>query len=110
MDVHRPAFERGSSDKRISSRFDQEAFQILLEVTRKSKVRGQAVSLAFPAKNKCLIGIAESRGRLDQRIEHALQVKRRAADHLEHVGVAVCCCSDSRSSFSSRVFSMAMTA
>jgi hypothetical protein len=72
MDVDRPAFERGSSDERISSRFDQEALQILLEVAGKSKVCCQPISLAFTAKNKCFIGIAESRGRLDQRIEHAL--------------------------------------
>ena len=32
------------------------------------------------------IGIAQPRGRLDQRIEHRLQIEGRAADDLEHVG------------------------
>ena len=46
----------------------------------------------------------------DQRIEHGLQIERRAADDLEHVGGGGLLLSDSRSSLSSRVFSMAMTA
>ena len=32
------------------------------------------------------VGLAQSRRRLDQRIEHRLQVEGRAADDLEHVG------------------------
>ena len=33
-----------------------------------------------------LIGIAEPRRQLDQRVEHDLQIEGRAADDLEHVG------------------------
>ena len=32
------------------------------------------------------IRLAQPSGRLDQRIEHHLQIEGRAADHLEHVG------------------------
>src|SRR5215831_6230338 len=32
------------------------------------------------------IRLAQPRGRLDQRVEHRLQIERRAADDLEHVG------------------------
>ena len=32
------------------------------------------------------IGLAQLGGQLDQGIEHGLQIERRAADHLEHVG------------------------
>ena len=46
----------------------------------------------------------------DQRVKHRLQVESRSADDLSTSAVAVCCWSDSRSSLSSRVFSMAMTA
>ena len=33
-----------------------------------------------------LVRVAEPRRRLDQRIQHGLQIESRAADHLEHVG------------------------
>ena len=62
------------------------------------------------------IRFAQSGRRLDQRIEHRLQIERRAADDLEHVGGGGLLLQDSkdlvrsRSSLSSRVFSMAMTA
>ena len=57
------------------------------------------------------------RGMLEHRVEHRLEFARRAADDLSISLVAVCCSSDSlrssvrwRSSLSSRVFSMAITA
>ena len=47
----------------------------------------------------------------DQRVEHRLQIEGRAADDLEHVGGGgLLLQQTSRSSLSSRVFSMAMTA
>ena len=33
-----------------------------------------------------MIGIAQPRRRLDQRVEHGLQIEGRATDDLEHVG------------------------
>ena len=33
-----------------------------------------------------MLRLAQPRRRFDQRIEHGLQIERRAADHLEHVG------------------------
>ena len=55
---------------------------------------------------------SHSRGRrLDKRFEHGLQVERRAADDLEHVGGGGLLLQRlARSSLSRRVFSMAMTA
>ena len=47
----------------------------------------------------------------DQRVEHRLQIEGRAADDLEHVGGGGLLLQRSaRSSLSSRVFSIAMTA
>ena len=37
----------------------------------------------FGEKNDCVIGPAESRGALDQRVQHGLDVRRRLADHAE---------------------------
>jgi hypothetical protein len=42
--------------------------------------------LAVPQQNHALRRIAERARRLDQRIEHGLQVEGRAADDLEHIG------------------------
>ena len=55
--------------------------------------------------------LAQPRGRFDQRVEHRLQIKRRAADDFQHIGGrGLLLESISRNSLSSRVFSMAMTA
>ena len=48
--------------------------------------------------------------RLDERVEHRLQIKGRAADDLEDIGGRGLLLQDSRSSLSSRVFSIAITA
>ena len=71
-----------------------------------------------------LVGLGQPSRKLDQRIKYRLQVERRAADDLEHIcgsgllfqrfGEVGCALVRSvvrwRSSLSSRVFSMAMTA
>jgi hypothetical protein len=41
---------------------------------------------ALAQENDRIVGIAQPRRRLDQRVEHQLQVEGRAADDLEHVG------------------------
>src|SRR5215510_13565254 len=46
-----------------------------------------ALKLAIPQPPEtCLFGATKSRGRFEQSLEHRLQVERRAADNLEHVG------------------------
>jgi hypothetical protein len=42
--------------------------------------------LAIPQKQPCMVGIAQPRCRLDQRVEHRLQIEGRAADDPQHVG------------------------
>jgi hypothetical protein len=46
----------------------------------------------------------EARHRLHQRVENRREIDGRTADDLSKWAVAVCCCRDSRSSLSSRVF------
>ena len=74
---------------------------------------------ALPSQQEQIaeVGFADA-GRVRQHgVEHRLQLARRTGDDLQHLLVAVCCSSDSlrssvrwRSSLSSRVFSIAMTA
>ena len=56
------------------------------------------------------LGLADARGVGENGFEDGSEIARQLANDTEHFEVAVCCCSDSRSSLSSRVFSMAMTA
>ena len=56
------------------------------------------------------LGLAEPRRTLSYGLEHRLQIEGERLMTLSTSAVAVCCCSDSRSSLSRRVFSMAMTA
>ena len=71
----------------------------------------------FARKHNSIVGVAQATRRLGQRIEHRLQIERRAADNLQHVGgrglllqrlvrsrVFAC------TSLNSRTFSMAITA
>ena len=44
------------------------------------------------------------------RIQHRLDIRRRAGDHAQISLVAVCCSNDSLSSWNNRTFSMAITA
>ena len=44
------------------------------------------INVAFTSVDRNLVGIAKSSCRLDERIEHRLQIECRAADDLEHVG------------------------
>ena len=50
-------------------------------------MRDLAVNVAVPARvDRRHVRFAQPRRRLDQRVEHRLQIERRAADDLEHVG------------------------
>src|SRR6516162_8491809 len=47
---------------------------------------GKPQQIAVGPRNRTHIRLAKPGSRLDQRVKYCLQVERRAADHLEHVG------------------------
>src|SRR5262249_61294932 len=53
--------------------------------SRKSKTCGGAEVVTIRQKNIGILRLAEPSGRLDQRVQHRLQVKRRATDDLEYL-------------------------
>ena len=53
---------------------------------RKAARRDQVILVISSAVHQRLVGAAEAHHRLHQRVEHRLEVDRRAADDLEHVG------------------------
>src|SRR5262249_16791889 len=75
-----------------------------------SIARGKMVGRALGTPYVRQVCLAQTGGRLDQRVQHVSRSKVERLITLRTSAVAVCCCSDSRSSFSRRVFSMAITA
>ena len=49
-------------------------------------VSGRAIEVAITSEEKGAIRFTQSGCRLDQRIEHRLQIEGRSADNFEHVG------------------------
>src|SRR6478672_8225391 len=54
--------------------------------TREPVVRFEVVICAVRSTYVHRVRLAQAGGRLDERIEHALQIECRAADHLENLG------------------------
>ena len=80
-------------------------------------LRHQFQTSAVVLQHQAKIGHAETQCVAEKRLENSLEFSGRAGNYPKNLVVAVCCSSDSvrsavrcRSSLSSRVFSMAMTA
>ena len=84
--MNRFFIEHGSPKQRSSARCDRMILQVLSELTREAEVRNIHVSSIFRATDRCAVGLAKPRCRFDKRVENGLQVERRAADNLKHVG------------------------
>ena len=86
--------------------------------TQRSSLREAREAVASPQQGRRraapmdvrLVGLAKPRRRLDQRIEHRLQIEGRAADDLEHVGGGGLLLQRLAQLVEQPVFSMAMTA
>src|SRR5262245_37909894 len=84
--MNRMTFERSSSNQRVSAWLDQVVLQVLCEIARKSEIRSEAIASALAAEYERLVRVTQPCRRLDQRVEHGLQIEGRAADDLEHIG------------------------
>src|SRR5262249_10945280 len=60
--------------------------RILLRLARQPVVRYQSIDVSILLQDCALVGLAKPSSRCDQRVEHALEVEGRTANHLEHVG------------------------
>ena len=87
---------------------DRTLFHEMHEVIRVPIARSEPQHVAVRANDATRVRLAEASRRLDQRVKHGLQIECRTTDDLKHIG-GRSCCSASRSSLSSRVFSMAMS-
>src|SRR5262249_47356304 len=86
-DVNCPAFERGSTgDGPAVDLTRRESRQVLPIVGPEAEEGNELELVATEAGDARIICSAEPCRRLDERFEHRLQIERRAADDLEHLG------------------------
>src|SRR5215471_8616421 len=59
---------------------------VLLRLGRKAIVCAEAIYVPIALEDHAPVRLAKPRRRFRQRVEHGLQIERRPADDLEHVG------------------------
>ena len=110
-------FKYRPSEGRVLFRRERATSHELFELEWKAVAGDKRVIFTDPTVDGCPIRLAQLCGRLNQRIEHRLQIEGRATDDLEHVGggglllqrlaeLRVRACTSSNS----RTFSIAITA
>src|SRR5262249_19931582 len=84
--VDDPALQQRASGDRSALEPDGNVLDVL-HVFRGNAVPLRPIEHATDLTGDCrLIGFAQARGRLDERLQHRLEIERRAADDPEHVG------------------------
>src|SRR5262249_46025592 len=92
VDMNRSSLEQSPANDRASTWLYGDGLQILfvfqplLGFSCHSVARDKTVAALLGPPNVRHFCVAQPRRRLDQRVEHGLQVKGGAADDLEHVG------------------------
>src|SRR6516162_10416214 len=84
--MNRPTLESGARSGSVPSGSKRSAREELSALRGHIESSDQIKELTIEAEDECLIRLAQPRRRLDERIEHSLQVEGGAADYLEHVG------------------------
>ena len=105
-----PTLQRGPAGHGAAVEAEGMRQHVLLESGRHAMRRNDLEPVAVQPQDGRPLRAAEPRGRLDQRVEHPLQIEGRAADDLEHVGGRGLLLQRLPQLLESRVFSMAMTA
>src|SRR5262249_13595602 len=85
MDMNGPSFEQDSPSHRCSSRLQPLLLHGLLPLGCVSMACREMEGRASGTPDACSFCFAQPRRRLDQGVEHHLQIEGRAADNLEHV-------------------------
>ncbi len=86
MDVNGAGLQHGSADHRRAIDLHAKRQQVGEVFGLEAPGRDGLEDIAPQAGDHRLVRPAKSSGELDQRIEHRLEIERRAADHLEHLG------------------------
>src|SRR5262245_50599055 len=84
--VNRLAFQQRPTCDRVAARSNREPLERLFMLGRERKRRGNSVDVPARPPDVGTLGFAQACRRFDQRVEYRLQIERRAANDLEHVG------------------------
>ena len=85
-DMNDFTFEQGAPGNLAAFRFHRHRSDIFEKLIREPVGLSEKELRALLPSDRGLVGLAQSGGRLDERLQHRLQVEGGAADHLEHVG------------------------
>src|SRR5262245_51953119 len=80
------SLEQASANNGTSPSLHRDTFQEFLGLETFIVARGQTIELTFRLPNVCIFRFAQPSSRLHERVQHYLQVERRTADDLEHIG------------------------
>src|SRR5262249_17015322 len=80
------AFKHSSPSDRASSRLELSVLHVVVDVGPDTVTCGVLVSRSVRTKHRGHVCLTKARCGFDQRIEHGLEMERRAANDLEHVG------------------------
>src|SRR5215472_16304973 len=84
-DMHDLSFESYAPDHTVAARYKGVLLQKCEEFALEGVARSVAKTLALAERHARIFGTAQVSCRLDQSVEHPLQVEGRAADDLERV-------------------------
>ncbi len=80
------AFEHGTSCQRSPTDRNRMLLEVLFELGGVAGISHEMAGRAVAPEEQCVIRLAQTRRRLNEGVEHGLQIEGRAADHLQHVG------------------------
>src|SRR5262245_58945661 len=84
--MHRAPFKQRTTERRAAIGCDWNISDIINKFARKPVRFGAIKDSILLTSNNSLLGIAERRRRLNEGLQHCVQVEGRAANDLEHVG------------------------
>src|SRR5262249_27390435 len=78
--------QRRSPSERAAINRNRMLFEIFLEHRSMTMIGGESIDLAIAPEKKSVVRLAQTCYRLNKRVEHCLQIERRAAYDLEQIG------------------------
>src|SRR5262245_6979665 len=84
--MNRAGLERCPPDQRAAARGNRVALDVLPVRIGKAMAVGKMIGAILKTEYEGALGVTKPCRRCGQRVEHGLQVERRAANDLEHVG------------------------
>jgi len=85
--MYGPALKQRSAGPTLTPRFELYASKLILKLRRSAEgCRRLKEAALLWKRDMSKFRLAKSACRFDQRVEHSLQIERRSADDLKHVG------------------------